>query len=192
MAIYNKTELYFFKFPNTFFDKDEIELFEDDPEGDSVIILYLKLITLATNKNGYLCKIIAGEVIPYTTEELCRKTNTSLDDFQRRLRKLKNVGLVVIKDDMLFIEEALNYTNQTVGAKKKQEQRKKKKDKCPPNCPPDIDIEKEIEIDKEIEKEKEIDKRNKKKESELQPEEDISDEEFNWDDVLNDIGIYKS
>jgi phage replisome organizer N-terminal domain protein len=190
MAIYNKTELYFFKFPNTFFDKDEIELFEDDPEGDSVIILYLKLITLATNKNGYLCKIIAGEVIPYTTEELCRKTNTSLDDFQRRLRKLKNVGLVVIKDDMLFIEEALNYTNQTVGAKKKQDQRKKKKDKCPPNCPPDIDIEKEIEIDKEIEKE--IDKRNKKKESELQPEEDISDEEFNWDDVLNDIGIYKS
>lgn len=76
--------------------------------------------------------------------------------------------------------------NQTVGAKKKQEQRKKKKDKCPPNCPPDIDIE------KEIEKEKEIDKRNKKKELELQPEEDISDEEFNWDDVLNDIGIYKS
>ena len=111
MAIYNKTELYFFKFPNTFFDKDEIELFEDDIEGDSVIVLYLKLITLATNKNGYLCKIIAGEVIPYTTEELCRKTNTSLDDFQRRLKKLKNVGLIVIKDDMLFIEEALNYTN---------------------------------------------------------------------------------
>ena len=49
MAIYNKTELYFFKFPNTFFDKDEIELFEDDPEGDSVVILYLKLITLAMN-----------------------------------------------------------------------------------------------------------------------------------------------
>ena len=25
MAIYNKTELYFFKFPSTFFEKDEIE-----------------------------------------------------------------------------------------------------------------------------------------------------------------------
>ncbi len=186
MAIYNKTELYFFKFPNTFFDKDEIELFEDDPEGDSVIILYLKLITLATNKNGYLCKIISGELIPYTTEELCRKTNTSLDDFQRRVKKLKNVGLVELKDDMLYIEEALNYTNQTVGAQKKQKQRKRKKDKCPPNCPPDIETE------EEIEKEKEIDKRNKRKELELQPEEDTSDEEFNWDDVLNDIGIYKS
>lgn len=186
MAIYNKTELYFFKFPNTFFDKDEIELFEDDPEGDSVIILYLKLITLATNKNGYLCKIISGELIPYTTEELCRKTNTSLDDFQRRVKKLKNVGLVELKDDMLYIEEALNYTNQTVGAQKKQKQRKRKKDKCPPNCPPDIETE------EEIEKEKEIDKRNKRKELELQPEEDTSDKEFNWDDVLNDIGIYKS
>ena len=102
------------------------------------------------------------------------------------MKKLKNVGLVDLIDDMLYIEEALNYTNQTVGAKKKQEQRKRKKDKSPPNCPPDIDTE------KEIEKEKEIDKRNKKKDLELQPEEDISDEEFNWDDVLNDIGIYKS
>ena len=58
MSIYNKTEL--FKFPNIFFDKDEIEIFEGDPEGNSIIVLYLKLITLATNKNGYLCKIISG------------------------------------------------------------------------------------------------------------------------------------
>lgn len=126
MAIYNKIELYFFKFPNTFFDKDEIEIFEGDPKGNSIIDLYLKLITLATNKNGYLCKIISGGMIPYTTEELSRKTNTSMSDFKKRLKKLKEVGLVELKDNMLYIEEALKYTNQTVSAKKKQKQKKEK------------------------------------------------------------------
>lgn len=84
----------------------------------------------------------------------------------------------LLKDDMLYIEESLNYTNQTVGAKKKQEQRKKKKDKSPLECLPDID--------KEIEEEKKI--RNKRKEErgksldlELQPEEDNID----FDSLLN-------
>ncbi len=38
MAIYNKTELYFIKFPNIFFDKDEIEIFKGDSKGNSIII----------------------------------------------------------------------------------------------------------------------------------------------------------
>ena len=40
---------------------------------------------------------------------------------------------------MLFIEDALNYTNQTVGAFKKQLQRNNE-EICPPNCPPEEDI----------------------------------------------------
>ena len=70
MAKYNKSQLYFFKFPNTFFDSDEIEDILKDNDGPSIVILYLKLILLATNKMGYLGRIIAGELKPYTTEEL--------------------------------------------------------------------------------------------------------------------------
>lgn len=160
MAIYNKTELYFFKFPSTFFEKDEIETIENDSDsdGDSIIVLYLKLINLAINKGGYLGKIILGELIPYTAQELCKKTNIQLEDFERRLKKLIDVGLVEIKDNMFYIEEALNFTNQTVGAKKKEEQRKNRED----NCPPDIDKEQELEKDIEtrnnnIEKDLEVD-----------------------------------
>ena len=148
MAIYNKTELYFFKFPSTFFEKDEIEAIENDPdsEGDSIIVLYLKLINLAINKGGYLGKIILGELIPYTGYELCKKTNTQIDDFERRLKKLIDVGLIEIKDNMIYIEAALNFTNQTVGAQKKEIQRRNKKD----NCPPDIDLDPEIDQDIEL------------------------------------------
>lgn len=142
MANYNKTQMYFFKFPNTFFDKDEIEELLSDFDGANTVILYLRLITLATNKEGYLCKLIAGELKPYSVEELSRKTNTEIDDLKDRMTRLKEVGLIELKDNMVFIEEALNYTNQTVGAEKKEKQRKKKKEKDKnkeDNCPPDIE-----------------------------------------------------
>lgn len=142
MADYNKTKMYFFKFPNTFFDKDEIEELLSDFDGANTVILYLRLITLATNKEGYLCKLIAGELKPYSVEEISRKTNTDIDDLKNRMTRLREVGLIELKDNMIFIEEALNYTNQTVGAEKKEKQRKKKKEKDKnkeDNCPPDIE-----------------------------------------------------
>lgn len=132
----------FFKFPNTFFDKDEIEELLSDFDGANTVILYLRLITLATNKEGYLCKLIAGELKPYSLEELSRKTNTDIDELKDRMTRLKEVGLIELKDNMIFIEEALNYTNQTVGAEKKEKQRKKKKEKDKNQediCPPDIE-----------------------------------------------------
>ncbi len=138
MAKYNKTKMYFFKFPESFFDTDEIEELSNDYDGDSTIILYLKLINIAMNKCGYLCRVISGELIPYSTEELARKTNTDEDILKRRIIRLKELGLLELKDGMIYIEEALNYTNQTVSAEKKQKQRNNKVDKCPPNCPPDI------------------------------------------------------
>lgn len=140
MSKYNKTQMYFFKFPNIFFDTDEIEDISCDPDGDSTIILYLKLITLATNKLGYLCKLINGELKPYSIEEISKKTNTDIEDVKKRLERLKEVGLIEYKDDMIYIEQALNFTNQTVGAEKKQKQRAKKADNCPPEIEEEIDL----------------------------------------------------
>lgn len=139
MAKYNKSQLYFFKFPNNFFESDEIEDILSDYDGPSIVIFYLKLILLATNKMGYLCKIIAGELKAYTIEELCRKTNTDIEDLKRWTKRLNDVGLLELKDDMIFIEDALKYTNQTVSAFKKQLQRNSE-DICPPICPPEEDI----------------------------------------------------
>lgn len=132
MSKYNKTQMYFFKFPNTFFDTDEIEDISCDYDGDSTIILYLKLITLATNKLGYLCKMINGELKPYSVAELCKKTNTNEEDLMRRVKRLHEVGLIEQRDGMLYVEQALSFTNQTIGAEKKQKQRKNRADNCPP------------------------------------------------------------
>ena len=101
----------------------EIEDILSDYDGPSIVIFYLKLILLATNKMGYLCKIIAGELKSYSPEELCKKTDTDMEDLKRWTKRLNDVGLLELKDDMIFIEDALKYTNQTVGAFKKQLQR---------------------------------------------------------------------
>lgn len=139
MAKYNKSQLYFFKFPNTFFDSDEIEDILKDDDGPNIVILYLKLILLATNKMGYLGRIISGELKPYTPKDLYRKTDTDEEDFIKWTKKLYDVGLLELKDNMIFIEDALKYTNQTVGAFKKQLQRNSE-EICPPDCPPEEDI----------------------------------------------------
>ena len=138
MAKYNKNELYFFKFPNNFFDRDEIEELLCEYDGDSIIVFYLRLLLLAVNKMGYLCKIISGELKPYSITELCKKTNTNIDDLKRWTKKLNEIGLIELKDDMIFIEDALKYTNQTIGAFKKQLQRNSEII-CPPTCPPEED-----------------------------------------------------
>ena len=97
MAKYNKSQLYFFKFPKTFFDSDEIEDILKDDDGPSIVILYLKLILLATNKMGYLGRIIAGELKPYTTEELYKKTDTSKENFIKWTKKIKRCRTFRIK-----------------------------------------------------------------------------------------------
>ena len=107
MAKYNKSQLYFFKFPNNFFESDEIEDILSAYDGPSIVIFYLKLILLATNKMGYLCKIIAGELKSYSPEELCKKTDTDMEDLKRWTKRLNDVGLLELKDDMIFIEDAL-------------------------------------------------------------------------------------
>ena len=94
MAKYNKSQLYFFKFPNNFFESDEIEDILSDYDGPSIVIFYLKLILLATNKMGYLCKIIAGELKSYSPEELCKKTDTDMEDLKRWTKRLNDVGLL--------------------------------------------------------------------------------------------------
>ena len=62
-----------------------------------------------------------------------------MEGLKRWMKRLNDVGLIELKDDMLFIEDILKYTNQTVGAFKKQLQRNSEKI-CPPNCPPEEDV----------------------------------------------------
>ena len=163
MSKYNKEKMFFIQTPIKFWYRQDIIWLQNQPDGYQILTLYNKLMGLTANMDGYLLKQFGDVKEPYTNEEIARITMHDLSIVEKGINLLEKVGLLEKIDNAYFIEEALNMTNQTIGANKKQKQRNKKKDKCPPKCLPDClpytntqsNTKQEIYINKN--KEKEID-----------------------------------
>ena len=79
---------------------------------------------LTANMDGYLLKQFGDVKEPYTNEEIAKITMHDLSIVEKGVNLLEKVGLLEKIDNAYFIEEALNMTNQTIGAREKQEQRR--------------------------------------------------------------------
>ena len=147
MAKYNKTQLYFYKLPASFFERDEVEWLKTQYDGHKKIIVYLELIFKTINKNGVLGRVIGDKIMPYSTSDLARLINEDEELVEETLNDFVDIGFITKREDgTYFLEDALDLTNQSVSARKKEIQRREN------SCPPDID--------KEKDEEKEIDNRN--------------------------------
>lgn len=147
MAKYNKSKLYFYKLPDSFFERDEIEWFKTQDNGHKKIIVYLELIFRTINKNGILGRMIGDNILPYSISDLARLVNEDEELVEEALNDFIDIGFIIKREDgTYFIEDALDLTNQSVSARKKELQRREN------SCPPDID--------KEKEEEKELDNRD--------------------------------
>ncbi len=75
------------------FDDEKIKLIEAMPEADKILIIWVKLLTLAGRKNinGY---VFFDKDTPYTDEMLSSLFNRPLDAIQLALNVLKKFGLV--------------------------------------------------------------------------------------------------
>ena len=83
MAKYNKSKLYFFKLPSSFFKRDEIEWLKTQNNGYKVIVIYQELIFETINKDGILARRIGDEIKAYSTEEIARLINEDIVDVSR-------------------------------------------------------------------------------------------------------------
>lgn len=151
------------------FNDEAIKLIEQMPDGDAIIVIWLKLLITAgkINDNGYL---YFKKEIPYTDEMLstifCRPLNT----IRLALRTFENFGMIqIVNEQGIFITNWEKYQNIEGMEKIKLQTRervKKFREKqklltCNATCnvtvtesnatDKDIDIEKEL--DKEINKE---------------------------------------
>lgn len=148
---------YWLKLNIDFFDREEIKLIENSPNGKDYIIFYMKLLLKSTNTDG---RLMFKDVIPYTDEMLATITNTNIDVVRSAVKMFIQLGLMDKLDDgALFMIETQNMIGcETEYAKKQREYREKKKqelieDKTQDNIETKKDIvrqEKEIELDKEI------------------------------------------
>ena len=79
------------------FDGEKIRIIESMPEGDAIVVIWLKLLTMAgkTNDNGL---VYLSEGIPYSEDNLAIILNKPVTTVQLALAMLKRYGLIG-KDD---------------------------------------------------------------------------------------------
>lgn len=118
------------------FDDEKIKLIEQIPESDTILVIWIKLLTQAgrTNANGY---IYLNENIPYTEEMLATIFGRPLNTVRLALKTLREFGMIHIDEEsFIHITNWENHQNvegmervrqQNKLRKQRQRQRKKAK-----------------------------------------------------------------
>ena len=113
------------KLSTSMFDDEKIKLIESMPDADTILIIWIKLLSQAgkTNASGY---IYLNENIPYTDEMLSTIFNRPLSAVRLALETFKSFGMIEI-DDKSFIQISNWEKHQNVeGLEKIREQTRKR------------------------------------------------------------------
>jgi predicted phage replisome organizer/uncharacterized phage protein (TIGR02220 family) len=163
------------KITTTMFDDEKIDFIESLPEADALLVIWIKLLTLAgkCNAGGY---ILLTENIPYTDEMLAHKFRRPINTVRLALQTFQRLKMVTIDEEArIYITNWEKHQNvdglERIRERerlKKQRQRQKLKEQqmkleLPEECPGTVPGTDEghvpqcpaTDIDKEIDKEKE-------------------------------------
>lgn len=157
MAKYDNTKFYWLQLKEDFFDEDAIDWLEEQPNGKEYSLFYLKLCLKSLRTNGLLIRKVGNMLVPYDHVKLGELTKTKPDTVIVALQLLKQIGLVQqLESGELYITQVEHMIgSQSKSAFKKQQQRIAAKNRLlieggqvSPNCPLEIEIEKELEKEK--------------------------------------------
>lgn len=153
MSERESAKFYWLQLREEFFESDEIDWLEEQPNGPAQVLFYLKLCLKSLKTDGLLVRKVGQMLIPYDAEKLAVFTKTDVNTVQCAIVNLKMCGLVeVLEDGTLFLSHLTNLIgSQSVGAMKRQQQRARQKeaknvsltntrqvdDKCRDKCPPE-------------------------------------------------------
>lgn len=156
MSEYNNRMMYFIKLYDSFVNSDEIRWVESHEYGAEIVLMFLRLMIVAKNKEGgKIARIVGKMITPYDTKEMASITFQTEERVIEGLEILQKAELVVKEDDCYTIPKALEFTNQVkAGAIDKQKQREKKADKMVDNCLVEIEENKEKEERKKTKEKK--------------------------------------
>jgi len=157
-------EVKWIKLMTDIFDNRKIRQIETMPEGDGIVVIWLKLLCLAGNINdsGY---VYFTKEIPYTEDMLATEFNKPLNVIRLALTTFEKFGMIEIIDNILHISNWERYQN-IAGLDKIREQarirqaRHREKQKLlESNVTVTLHNGTEEEIEEDIEEEKEEDKK---------------------------------
>lgn len=112
------------KLATDIFDDSKIRQIEKLPEGDSILVIWLKLLTLAgkSNQGGF---IFMTNEIPYTEQMLVNEFGRPATTVQLALNTFEQFGMIEIIDNVYFVSNWTKYQS----ADRLEEIREKNKEK---------------------------------------------------------------
>ena len=161
-------EITWIKLKTDMFDSTKIRLIEKLPEGDTILVIWIKLLTAAgkSNSNGY---IMLTENIPMNVEEMAVVFDRPLNTVRLALEAFKRYGMVDVEDGQLVRIANWEKHQNIDGMEKIREQnrlrKQKERERKKALIAPKSDVEEtchvtvtqnhatEVEEDKEVDKE---------------------------------------
>ncbi|WP_080442844.1 phage replisome organizer N-terminal domain-containing protein [Clostridium botulinum] len=149
---------YWLRLKEDFFERDEIKILENMPNGKDYIIFYMKLLLKSVSTDGIL---IFNGCIPFTPNMLASITNTNVDTVKVAVDILTKLGLMEQWDDgklfMVATQNMIGSEGESASRvralrEKEKKQKEVKALQCnnqvtKSNTDIDIDIDKDIKID---------------------------------------------
>lgn len=105
-----ESEIKWIKLSTGIFDNDKIKQIEALPEGDSLIVIWLKLLVLAGEKNDGGA-IYFTKTIPYSDQMLSVAFRRPLPTVQLALRTFESFGMIEIINDFIMLPNWEKYQN---------------------------------------------------------------------------------
>lgn len=112
------------KLATNIFDNKKIKQIETLPDGDSIIVIWFKLLALAgsVNDNGF---VYFTKDIPYTDQMLAAYFNRPLTTIQMAISIFEKYGMIEIVDNVIFVSNWEKYQN-VEGMERIREQTRKR------------------------------------------------------------------
>lgn len=119
------SEIKWIKLSTGMFDDEKIKIIEDMPEADTIIVIWLKLMTMTgrSNMGGY---IMLTETIPYTEDMLISVIKRPLPVIKMALSIFERFGMLEVSEQGAFFLPNWEKHQNVDGMEKVREQTKKR------------------------------------------------------------------
>ena len=155
------------KLDTNLFDNRKIKAIEAMPDGDALVVIWLKLLILAGIVNDGGCVYFTKD-LPFTDQLLATQFNRPLATVQLALATFQRFGMIEIVDDMILVSNWEKYQNVDSLDAIREKTRirvanyRRKQKLLLSNVTSNVTVTERNAIDKEEDKEKDIKKESKK------------------------------
>lgn len=116
------TDVKWLKLMNTMFEDDKIEYIECLPDGDTILIIWIKILCLASKSNDNGSLLVTNE-IPYTATLLASKFKKTQAQINYALSVMENLGMIFIEDNVINVSNWSKYQSVDELSKIKEQTR---------------------------------------------------------------------